>query len=397
MRRVLSWCAALAVVLVSAGLGGVIPATAPSAFAAPPPECNVKPGGKDPGTTPWAQQRLGFDKVWPITDGAGVKVAVIDSGVNRDQAQMAQIHYTGGRNVWGGGFGPTDTRDCFGHGTAVAGIIAAPKVVGVGFLGVAPGVTIVPIKQSNGQKDGNAEGVAAGIDYAISQHVRVINISWATNVDVPVMRAAIERAEANDIVVVAAASNDAQSGNLAAYPAAYPTVVAVAATDDQDQVAQFSETGNYVDLAAPGVKVQAPSPKSGYLPLDGTSFAAPFVAGAAALVRAAHPDLTAAQVRARLEATADPPPGAIVPSKSYGYGTVNPYLAVTAVRDDAAGLPPPAKRVPLPVAAPEKGPDRHLEHLALGIGTALIGLAIVAGLAVAVVRRGTWFGGQTAR
>jgi hypothetical protein len=106
--------------------------------------------------------------------------------------------------------------------------------------------------------------------------------------------------------------------------------------------------------------------------------------------------LTAAQVRARIEATADPPPGITVPSKSYGYGTVNPYLAVTAVRDDAAAAPKPAKQVPLNAAAPEPGRDRHLEHLALGVGAMLLGLAIVAGLSAAVVRRGTWFN-QTAR
>jgi type VII secretion-associated serine protease mycosin len=355
-----------------------------------PPECKVTPGGRDAGTTPWAERRLGFQKVWPVTDGRDVRVAVIDSGVNRDQPQMARIRYGGGTNVWGGGFGPSDTRDCYWHGTAVTGIIAAPKVPDVAFLGVAPGVTVVPIKQSNQQNDGTAQGIAAGIDAAIAAHVKVVNVSWATDVDVPIMRAAIARAEAHDVVVVAAASNDAQSGNLVAYPAAYPTVLAVAATDNQDQVAKFSETGTYVDVAAPGVQVEAPAPISGYLPRDGTSFAAPFVTGTVALVRSAHPGLTAAQVRARIEATADPPPGATVPSRAYGFGIVNPYLAVTAVRDDAAGPPAPARRVPFGAAGAAPGPDRHLAHLALGIGTILLGLAIVAGLAAAVVRRGSW-------
>ena len=399
MSRLLRWWAALVVLVVSAGLGGGagLALAVPRAYADPPTACKVTPGTADPRTMPWAQKRLGFQKVWPITDGQGVRVAVIDSGVNRDQAQMAPIHYSDGANVLGGGFRADDTRDCYGHGTAVTGIIAAPKIVDVAFLGVAPGVTIVPIKQSNQQNDGTAEGVAAGIEAAIAANVRVINISWATKVDVAVMRDAIAKAEAHDIVVVAAASNDAQSGNLAAYPAAYPTVLAVAATDDQDQVAKFSETGSYVDLAAPGVKVEAPAPKSGYqLQLDGTSFAAPFVTGTVALVRAAHPQLTAAQVRARLEATADPPPGQTVPSQAYGYGTVNPYLAVTAVRDDAAIAPRPRKQIPLPAGAPQPRPDRHLEHLALGIATMLLGLAVVAGLTAAVVRRGTWFG-QTAR
>ena len=368
-----------------------------SAHAAAPATCNVKTGAEDAGVTPWAQKRLGFDRAWPITQGAGVTVAVIDSGVDIQQPQMKLISYVSPTVVTAGGAGPGNTRDCIGHGTGVAGIIAAPKLLKVGFMGVAPQARIMPIKVTN-EDSGHISPafIAQGIDAAIAAHVQVINISLATNSNVAVLKAAIDRAEAADIVVVAA-SNERDNAQRTAYPAAYPTVLAVAATDGEDNAADFSATGSYVDIAAPGQDIDKPAPISGYTPQDGTSFAAPFVSGTVALVRAAHPELTAAQVRARLEATADPPAGISVPSDRLGYGIVNPYLAVTAVRDDSATSPPPAKQQAIPPAAPRVPPDRHLQHLALGVGTILLGLAILAGLCTAVIRRGSWFGRPPAR
>ncbi|HYU04991.1 MAG TPA: S8 family serine peptidase, partial [Jatrophihabitantaceae bacterium] len=257
---------------------------------AAPGTCNVKLGGPEPGDVPWAQTRLGFDRAWTVTQGAGVAVAVIDSGVNTEQSQMRLIHYVPGANVIAGA-GPTDTRDCVGHGTAVAGIVAAPQVRTIAFTGVAPKASIMPIKVTDQNQGIAPQAIADAIDAATAAHVGVINISIATSSDVPSLRQAIDRAEARDVVVVAAASDDGANANQTAYPAAYPTVLAVAASDRQDAVANFSGTGRYIDLAAPGVKVETPAPKSGYLPQNGTSFAAPYVSGAAALVRAAHPRL----------------------------------------------------------------------------------------------------------
>lgn len=363
---------------------------------AAPTTCNVKVGGPEPGDVPWAQKRLGFDRAWTVTQGADVTVAVIDSGVNTEQSQLRLIHYVPGVNVILGA-ASTDTRDCVGHGTAVAGIIAAPQVRTIAFTGVAPQASIMPIKVTDQNQGIAPQAIADAIDAAIAAHVGVINISIATNADVSSLRQAIDRAEAHDVVVVAAASDDGANANQTAYPAAYPTVLAVAASDRQDGVANFSGTGRYIDLAAPGAQVETPAPKSGYLPQDGTSFAAPYVSGAAALVRAAHPRLTAAQVRARLEATADPPPGLTVPSPQYGYGIVNPYLAVTAVRDDSAAAPAQAKPQAIAPPPPLVKPDRHLQHLALAVGIALLGLAILAWLGAAVVRRGSWFARPSAR
>jgi membrane-anchored mycosin MYCP len=398
MRRHILRAAATAGAVTLAVLSATAVGFAPAATA-DPPECNVKIGGAEPPSQPWELKRLDVQDIWPITDGAGIRVGVIDSGLNTEQAQLSKMHVAPGKNV-SGVFTPDDTRDCVYHGTAVAGIIAAPKVNGVYFTGVAPGVTIVPIKEQQSEQQQGTNHIGAAIEAAIAAHVQVINISIVTNVGTPDLRQAVADAARHDIVVVAAGGNDGATTDLSAYPAAYsteyPNVLAVAMTDQNDVASGASTRGSYVNISAPGNGVELPMPKTGYLPNgQGTSFAAPVVAGTAALVRAAHPSLTAAQVVSRIEATADAPPGVSVPSSTYGYGIVNPYLAVTTVRDDSAPGAPTSK--PSEIAALPPGPkaDRHLQHLALATGLILLGLAVVAGLVAGIIRRGSWFTAPT--
>ncbi len=376
---------------------------APHAGADPPPDCKVKTGTTEQRTQPtqpWELKRLNVQQVWPITDGTGVLVAVIDSGFDGDPRQLSQIKVRPGVNV-SGAFGRTDTRDCFFHGSAVTGIIAAPPVNGVYFTGVAPGVTIMPIKEQQGEEQQGTNHIAEAIDAAVAAHARVINISITTPVATPDLEQAVAAAARANIVIVAAGGNDGSTTNLPAYPAAYsnsyPNVLAVSMTDQNDDVSGISTQGSYINIAAPGNGVELPMPKGTYLAnQQGTSYATPVVTGTAALVLAAHPRLTAAEVVSRIEATADAPPGFTVPSPAYGYGIVNPYLAVTAVRDDAAGPPPTAEGQPIAAVPPQPPADRHLQHLALGVGIALLGLAVVAGLVAAIVRRGASFAGHSA-
>lgn len=390
-------CGALAA-LSAAVVGSAAPATADT-------ECKVKIGGAEQGGEPWELKRLGLENIWPITDGTGIRVGVVDSGLNTEQAQLSQMHVAPGTNV-SGVFGPNDTRDCYFHGTAVAGIIAAPKVNGVFFTGVAPGVTIVPIKEQQGQEQQGTNHIGAAIEAAIAAHVQVINISIVTNVPTPDLEQAVADAARHNIIIVAAGGNDGATTDLPAYPAAYstqfPNVLAVAMTDQNDQASGSSTRGSYINISAPGNGVELPMPKVGYQAGgQGTSYAAPVVSGTAALVRAAHPSLTAAQVVARIEATADAPPGIAVPSSSYGYGIVDPYLAVTTVRDDRALGPPTAKPSAIAPMPPRPPADRHLQHLALATGLILLGLAVIAGLVAAIIRRGSWFstppGGRASR
>ncbi|WP_375487956.1 S8 family serine peptidase, partial [uncultured Jatrophihabitans sp.] len=378
--------------LASALLAGSVltgAAAAAPAGAAAPDDCRVKPG--TPIGDTWPQRRLDFQQVWGLTRGRGVKVAVIDSGVNFSNEQMRGIHHDRGQSVIPA-FDRT-TRDCIGHGTAVAGIIAAQPEANATFLGVAPDVTLVPIKQTNTEEDksGTADGIAAAIRVAIRDRVQVANISVAVSTPTPALSAAVSAARTAGIVLVAAAGNDGQQTKSKAYPAAYSTsfdnVIAVSATDTKDAVAQFSSSGGYVTVAAPGKDVPVPATFSGYFNADGTSFAAPYVTGTVALMLAATHGLTPGQVRSRLETTADAPP-ADVPDRMYGYGIVNPYLAVTALQGGAVAAPRSAKASPLPAPRAAKPADRNLQHVALGLAFGLIGLAVMACVAAGILRSG---------
>lgn len=382
---------AAATALLLLGAVALTGATGGPAAAAPTFQCDGLKIGGSLAHTPWAQTRLNFQRAWPVTMGRGVRVAVIDTGLDTRHPQLRDAQVERGVNVLPG-FPQHDVTDCSGgHGTSVTGVIAAQHVDNVAFVGVAPDVTIVPIKQTNtnGDKSGNAAGIAAGIDAAIAAKAQVVNISVTVANPGIGLRAAVARAAKNNLIIVAAAGNDGQGQNLPAYPAAYstefPNVIAVSASNVDDVIAPFSDTGDYVNVAAPGVKVIVAAPVSGYTELDGTSFAAPYVTGTVALVLGAHPNLSAEQVRNRIEATADRPPVS-VPDRTYGYGIVNPYLAVTTIRDDSLTAPPTNKGVPLPVATAPPRADRHLAHVALVSAIVLLGLTLLASAGAAVLR-----------
>ncbi len=333
-------------------------AAAVPAYAAPPKGAcrNAEPAHPVQKALPWAQQLLMPQRAWPFSTGSGVTVAVIDSGVDADHPQL---HRPGkilpGRDFYLKGKLPGN-YDCISHGTGVAGIIAADGLPGVGFAGIAPGARILPVRVSERETDntGNTEEInpnilAKGIKYAVDARARVINLSLAGFRDERPVRQAIAYAVAHDVVVVAAVGNGQGSGNgnLPSYPASYPGVIGVGAIDNAGARVTASQVGSYVDLVAPGGSVLTPTRVAGHAYQDGTSFAAPFVAGTAALVRAAWPKLTAAQVAQRLMATADPARGGSG-SQEYGAGIVDPYRAVTEGLAVGAAKKLPAAHVPPP-------------------------------------------------
>ncbi|GAB3553844.1 type VII secretion-associated serine protease mycosin [Actinopolyspora lacussalsi] len=288
-----------------------------------------RPPVKTARARPWAQEMLAPERVRELTRGAGVTVAVVDSGVDATTPQLAGA-VLDGVDVLSDGGGTADT-DCLGHGTFVAGIIAARPAEGTGFTGVAPAATILPVRDTRSKEGGSAESMARGIRAATEAGAQVINISASTNYDDAALRDAVEYALSRDVLIVAAAANEAQRGNPVPYPASYPGVIAVGAIDPAGERAEFSQTGKFIDLVAPGVDVVSVGPGGpGHWQDSGTSFAAPFVSGTAALVRAYHPELTAAQVRHRLTSTARHP-GTEVPDEATGWGVVDPYSAVTSV------------------------------------------------------------------
>ncbi|TYB37728.1 type VII secretion-associated serine protease mycosin [Micromonospora sp. AP08] len=333
---------AVLVTLLVAGFPAAPAAAAPSACAAPP--APARPVAEQP----WPQQRYAPDRLAPLATGAGVVVAVVDSGVDRSHPQLAGRVLDGVDFLDPGGDG---TRDCAGHGTGVASIIAAAPRPGVAFRGLAPDARILPVRVSeqqvvDGRESGRTVGAAdfaRSIRWAVDHDADVVNLSVVLYADDPAVRAAIAYAVRRDVVVVAAAGNLHDSGDPRPYPAAYDGVLGVGAIGADGTRAAFSQTGPYVDLVAPGGDVLMAAPRQGHHRAEGTSYAAPFVAGTAALVRQYRSELDATQVARRIVASTDPAPGR---ADGYGAGVLNPYRAVTestggavAGRETGAALP----------------------------------------------------------
>nr|WP_245788393.1 type VII secretion-associated serine protease mycosin [Amycolatopsis marina] len=329
-----------------------------SAVAAPPAGACRDPEPARPaiGKLPWAQQVLDPRGVWTHSTGAGVVVAVVDSGVDVDHPQLRPDgKVLRGQDFFLVGDLP-GSFDCVSHGTAVASIVAAAVVDGIGFHGVAPSARILPVRvtdadQSRGKETSIDPNVLArGIRYAADNGAKVINLSLAGTKDEVVVRDAVAYAQGKDALVIAAAGNFQGDGSaeLPSFPAAYEGVLGVGAVDIAGARIDGSQIGRYVDLVAPGGGVLAATRSAGHTYWEGTSFAAPFVAGTAALVRSAWPELSAEEVARRLLATASPARGG-QGSRSYGAGIVNPYRAVTEGLTDN----PPGERPGIVKPAPD--------------------------------------------
>ncbi|MCS7002565.1 MAG: S8 family peptidase [Dehalococcoidia bacterium] len=247
----------------------------------------------------WGPDRINLGMGWRVTTGTlTVTVAIIDSGVDGRHPLLAGRVLTGMNTI----SRTTDTSDEFGHGTHVAAIAAA--AIGStqdSMTGVAPNVRILPVKVITGRGSGLLSDLIAGIDFAREQRAHVINISLGANAPSALLKEAIDRAIESGAVVVASAGNSGAAGNTPSYPAAFPNVIAVAATDQNDNRASFSTAGEYVSVAAPGVAIHSAYPGGAFATLSGTSMAAPHVAGWAALIRSHNPTLTPPQVRDVIE------------------------------------------------------------------------------------------------
>lgn len=230
----------------------------------------------------WGIGAVQAGTAWSLTRGAGVTVAVIDTGVDAGHEDLAGqvlagVDLTGWTARAGGGIDPN------GHGTHVAGIIAAADN-GVGGVGVAPEAKVLPVRVLDEDGAGYASDVAEGIIYAVDHGALVINLSLGGPVASAAQEAAIEYAAQKGVAVLAAAGNSG-TGAPPEYPAAYASVIAVAATTPENSVATFSTRGSYVDLAAPGTMILSTLPGNEYAFESGTSMATPFAAGVAALAR----------------------------------------------------------------------------------------------------------------
>ncbi len=252
----------------------------------------------------WALAKINAPAAWDVSTGSGdVVIAVIDSGldlnhpeftgrlwVNSDEQAGTGVDndlngFVDDLNGWNVFANNTTLDDDNGHGTQVAGVIGAASDNGVGVAGMCWACKLMIVKASQATGIANYSDIAAGITYAASNGAHVINLSLGGYADSAMLRDAIREA-ATTAVIVAGAGNDDTSNPF--YPAAYPEVMAVAATDQNDQKAVFSDYGAWVDVTAPGTSIRT-TQVGGYATADGTSFSAPFVAGLAGLIRSAHP------------------------------------------------------------------------------------------------------------
>jgi type VII secretion-associated serine protease mycosin len=369
----------------------------PTVAPSPTIQCNPPQAVASLTTEPWAQQQLDFTRAWNMTKGKGVTVAVVDSGIDVTHPQLA------GR-VTSVDLTHTRTTDCIGHGTAVAGIIAAQdrRSQNVPFVGVAPDVRLLSVKFTNQEHiQGSDPNLAKAIREAAALKAKVINVSVQAP-DTPDLKAAVKYAQSRDAVVVAAAGNvtDQNRGTVGpAYPAEYPDVIGVGSLTSGGAVADTSNTTTKVSVSAPGQAVATTWP-GGYAPNEeGSSFAAAFVSGTAALVRAYHPKLNYKQVKARIEATANGSAGV-----GSGAGMINPWQAVTELLpgedSGSAGAPPgatePGSGHAIQIAY-RKPPDRRTRSVALVVTGAALGavvIAVAAGVFVPMGRRRGWQPGR---
>lgn len=278
---------------------------------------------------PWGVDRIDAEKVWTVTTGAGIKVGIIDTGISNTHPDLLAniiggVNTINSRNGW---------NDDNGHGTHVAGTVAAIKNT-IGVVGVGPQISLYAIKVLDRRGSGYLSDIIEGLDWAISNGMQVVNMSLGTASNVLSFQEAVQKVNAAGLVQVAAAGN---SGGSVIYPAAYPQVIAVSATDKSDTIASWSSRGPEVDLAAPGVNIYSTYKGSSYATLSGTSMAAPHVTGVAALVLTVPGkcefllDLVAgcspAEVQQRLEATAEDL-GMLSKDELYGAGLVDAEKAV---------------------------------------------------------------------
>ena len=295
----------------------------------------------------WNLEKIQAPDAWEITRGdASMPVAIIDTGIDLSHPDLKAKLWVNPGEVPGNGLdddgngyiddvhgydfvnedGEPEDEYGVGHGTHVSGIVAAATDNGLGVAGVAPENPLMALKVLGSSGEGTYFDVARAIDYALAQGARVMNLSLGGVEASEVMSDAVQIATATGALLVAAAGND-DGSNPVFYPAAYDEVLAVAATNSSDGIANFSVHHPYVDVAAPGVGVYSTFCGGGYGYMSGTSMATPHVSGLAALVWAVNPGLTREEVVEQIVGSAKDlgTPGR---DDYYGWGRINAWAAL---------------------------------------------------------------------
>ncbi|MFD7503092.1 S8 family serine peptidase [Streptomyces sp. NPDC059850] len=341
-----------------------------------------------PTPTSWEAKALGLASAQSTAQGEGVKVAVLDSGVMTNHVAL-NGKVTTGPDFLKDGLRPGDPR-WGAHGTAMASDV----------LKVAPKASILSVrviddKEDQGEFKTGTSPTSQGIDYAVDHGADVISMSlggemFGDSVDEDEVDA-LARAAQKGIPVIASAGNEGDMFNDASYPAGYPGVIAVAATQQNGTRAEFSTVRTYNSVAAPGVAIVSAKNTGGYEPVNGTSPAAALTSGVVALMLSHNDKLTPAQIRALLTKTANHP--ADGRNALVGYGQIDAAAAVRASANPPADGTDPAKytgkeHLATPDGTPKtQHPPLETELVTIGLGAAGVGLLMVIG-AVLITRAG---------
>lgn len=303
----------------------------------------------------WGLKNISISEAWDKTKGAGVVVAIVDSGVDVTHEDLAEnIYKDDSGKIIGKNFASyndwcesphasDNVKDELGHGTHVAGTVAAVGNNQIGVVGVAPEAKIMPVRVMDCTGSGNDSEIAAGIQYAVDNHANVINMSLGGPGDAPLLEDAVKYAISKNVTVVVAAGNNDSDAD-AFTPANIPEVISAAALDPYRQKSDFSNFGPKIDVSAPGVNILSTIPPDSYIAkqyasklidgkymmLDGTSMASPHVAGLVALMISEHQtdNLTPQKIKDMLHNSTDVPDAQDPVSDLYGFGYLNASKSV---------------------------------------------------------------------
>lgn len=286
----------------------------------------------------WYLPQINAPSAWNLTSGSGIPIAVIDSGVDGSHPDLAARLLPG----WNFVTGNSNTADTSGHGTAVTGVLGAVSNNGIGVAGITWQNPVLPLVAVDSSGSAAYSNIAAAIQYAADHGARVISISLGGSQASSVLQSAVNYAWNEGSVVVAAAMNNSSTTPM--YPAACTNVIAVAATDQNNNLASFSDYGSWITVAAPGTYIMTTTWDGGYGEWQGTSLATPIVAGVAALALGVNPNLSAQQLVTLLEQNTD----YIGSSSIFGYGLVDAYKTVLAAMGGASAPAPTPTPTPTP-------------------------------------------------
>ena len=300
----------------------------------------------------WNLEMIGAEQGWQSgLTGRGVRVAIIDSGVSAATGDIDPDRLLAGKNV---ADETQSTEDTEGHGTFIAGIIGATKDNGVGIAGIAPGVTIIPIKTTDGSTihvGVNSAAFYAAID---EFHCDVINYSTGTTVPSEEYREMVRYADSKGVIVISSVGNKGDS--TVQYPAAFDEVIGVGSIGRTMECSSFSQHNSSVFVTAPGEKITSLSLGSGTVRTgSGTSYSTPHVVGLAALLKEAHPEMTTADFKEILKASCLDL-GDEGYDEYYGWGLIQIPEAIRAA-DEYFASHTPDEPDPSPEPTPEPTPD----------------------------------------